>query len=166
MPALNGTRLATSGKLWLGETALEGKTILLHAEQGFGDALQFVRYVPLVAARGARVVLRLPSALVELIRGMPGIAQIIAEDEPLPAHDLHCPLMSLPLAFGTTLETIPADTPYLRADPSRVAAWKERLGPASRPRIGLVWAGRQDQPISKGRDTTLQQLMPLFDLDA
>jgi tetratricopeptide (TPR) repeat protein len=163
---LNLMKPPTNRKLWLGKTPLEGKTILLHCEQGFGDALQFVRYAPLVAARGARVILRLPSPLMELMGRMQGIAQLVAEGEPLPAHDLHCPLMSLPLAFGTTLETIPADIPYLHADPSRVAEWKARLGPASRPRIGLVWTGRQQPPINYVRDMALQHVLPLFEVEA
>jgi hypothetical protein len=117
---------------WQGEP-LAGKTILLHAEQGFGDTIQFLRYVPLVTARGGQVVLEIQTPLLLLAARIPGI-QIIARGEPLPAFDLQCPLLSLPLAFGTTLETIPAAVPYLSPPPERTAHWAARIGaaPASR----------------------------------
>ncbi len=125
-------------KQWQGE-APDGRTILVHAEQGLGDTLQFVRYAPLLAARGARVVLEVPAPLVRLLANLPDIAAIIPEGAALPAFDLHCPMMSLPLAFATTLETIPA-APYLHADPMRTARWRDRL-PVDGRKIGLVWAG-------------------------
>ena len=156
----------TDRPLWLGETAIEGKTILLHGEQGLGDILQFVRYAPMVAALGARVVLRTRPPLMRLFAGMPGVAQLVSETEPLPAHDLHCPLMTLPVAFGTTVETIPAEIPYLKAEPSRVAEWKEKLGPASRPRLGLVWAGNPDLKQASIRDIPFKTLLPLLQLPA
>lgn len=158
--------LATSAPLWLGGGALAGKAILVHHEQGLGDTLQFIRYVPLLARRGARVVLRLPPALLEIMRALEGVAQIVSDTDPLPAHDLHCPVMSLPLAFGTTLHTIPAGIPYLRADPARAARCGARLGAGSRPRIGLVWAGRHRPPINYARDVPLAALCPLLELDA
>lgn len=124
---------------WRGE-ALDGAPILLHAEQGLGDALQFLRYVPLVAARGGRVVLRVPASLRRLCTSMPGIERILDDGVPLPDIPWQCPLLSLPAAFGTELGSIPKP-PYLRADPAAVAAWKERLGPHLGLRVGLVWAG-------------------------
>jgi Tfp pilus assembly protein PilF len=127
--------------LWLGKEPLAGRTILLHAEQGFGDTLQFVRYAKLVAGLGATVVLEVQPALKPLLSGIAGIAQIVARGEPLPRFDLHCPLMSLPLAFGTALDTIPADIPYVRAPAERVAQWQARLGAPRTLRVGIVWAG-------------------------
>ena len=152
--------------LWLGDTPLAGKTILLHAEQGLGDTLQFCRYAPLVAAQGARVVLEVQTPLVELLRDLAGIASVVARGEPLPAFDLHCPLLSLPLAFGTTLDTIPAHIPYLHAPSERMAAWQARLGATTRPRIGLVWSGNAGHKRDRARSIPLYALMPLFDLDA
>jgi Glycosyltransferase family 9 (heptosyltransferase) len=127
--------------LWLGKEPLAGRTILLHAEQGFGDTLQFVRYARLVADLGATVVLEVQPALKPLLSGIAGIAQIFARGEPLPRFDLHCPLLSLPLAFGTALGTIPADIPYVRAPAERVAQWQARLGAPRKLRVGIVWAG-------------------------
>jgi tetratricopeptide (TPR) repeat protein len=159
-------KLDTSAPLWLGGSSPSGNTILVHHEQGLGDTLQFIRYVPLLARRGARVVLRLPAALLEIMRTLEGVAQIVSNAAPLPPHDLHCPVMSLPLAFGTTVQTIPAGIPYLRADPVRTAQWSARLGAKLRPRVGLVWAGRHRPPINYARDVPLAALQPLLELDA
>ena len=151
--------------LWLGEGPLVGKTILLHAEQGLGDTLQFCRYAPLVAARGARVVLEVQKPLIELLRDLPGVASVVARGEPLPDFDLHCPLLSLPLAFGTTLDTIPAQTPYFHVPPERMSAWEARLG-SNRPRFGLVWSGNAGHKRDRARSIPLYALMPLFDVAA
>jgi hypothetical protein len=119
------------------------KTLLIHAEQGFGDTLQFCRYAPLAAARGLRVILEVQRPLVRLLRCLPGIAAVIARGETLPAFDLHAPLLSLPRIFGTILETIPGATPYLSADGAAVEAMRARLTtiPNQGLRVGLVWAG-------------------------
>jgi tetratricopeptide (TPR) repeat protein len=159
-------RLQTAAPLWLGQGDVAGRTVLLHHEQGFGDSLQFVRYAPLLAERGARVLLRVPAPLCELFRRLPAIADVLPEGEPLPSHDWHCPLMSLPLAFRTTLQTVPADIPYLYADSEQAAKWAQRLGPATRPQVGLVWAGRQYAPVDPRRDMPLRLLLPLLALDA
>jgi tetratricopeptide (TPR) repeat protein len=127
--------------LWLGEYPLAHKTVLLHAEQGFGDTIQFCRYTPLVAARGARVILEVQGPLHELMGTLSGAAQIVVKGEPLPDFDLHCPLLSLPLAFGTELATIPSVAPYLFASPPAVVHWRDRLGPGSRLKIGVAWSG-------------------------
>ena len=148
--------------LWLGAEPLDGKTILLHAEQGFGDTLQFIRYLPLVAARGASVLLEVQAPLKSLLAITPGITQIFAGGEALPAFDTHCPLMSLPLAFGTTLATIPAEVPYVGAPADRVARWQVRLGALARPRVGLVWAGRPTHLNDRNRSLALQRLVPLL----
>jgi tetratricopeptide (TPR) repeat protein len=134
--------------LWLGNEFLAGKTILLHAEQGLGDTLQFCRYATLVGELGARVILEVPKPLVPLSSSITGVAQTIAMGDALPAFDYHCPLMSLPLAFGTTVDSIPSDIPYIRADHDKVAYWRSKLGTRTRKRVGLVWSGgfRKNQP--------------------
>jgi hypothetical protein len=104
--------------LWLGSENIAGKTILLHAEQGLGDTIQFARYVPHVAARGARVVLEVQRSLHTLMTSLPGGAQVVSAGDRLPYFDVHCPLMSLPLAFRTRLDTIPCEMPYLAAPAS------------------------------------------------
>ncbi len=157
------------GPLWLGE-APRGRTILLHDEAGFGDTLQFVRYAPLVAERGARVVLQVQAPLVSLVRrSMPEVANVFARGEALPAYDLQCPLVSLPHAFNTTLQTVPAGVPYLHPDPATAAQWRARLE-ASRTTpgllVGLVWAGasRPDMPqamaMDRRRSMTLAHFAP------
>jgi len=128
--------------LWLGQENLAGKTILLHAEQGYGDTLQFCRYAAPVAALGARVILVVQPPLKSLLSRLAGPVQVLAAGETLPPSDYHCPLMSLPLAFHTDLQSIPGRAPYLTADPARVAAWRARLGAAAAPRVGLAWSGR------------------------
>ena len=127
---------------------LGGRRILLHAEQGLGDTIQFCRYASLVAGRGGIVTLEVPPELSRLLSGLRGTAQVIAAGDPVPAFDVQCSLMSLPLAFGTRLETIPAQVPYIAAKPDKVSYWRDRLGPRTRPRVGLVWSGgfRPDQP--------------------
>lgn len=126
---------------WLGGEPLQGRRILLHAEAGLGDTIQFCRYAPLVAALGAQVVLEVPAPLQNLVSTLKGTHEVVKRGDPLPAFDLHCPLMSLPLAMKTTVATIPARVPYLFADPAKVDDWRRRLGPRSRPRIGLAWSG-------------------------
>ena len=148
--------------LWLGREDIAGKTILLHAEQGMGDTLQFCRYVPMVAARGARVVLEAYPPLRALFATLAGADMLIERGDRLPTFDLHCPLMSLPLAFGTDVSTIPAQIPYLAADPARVAAWRRRLGPATRPRIGLAWSGSASHTGDSIRSAPLAALAPLI----
>ena len=127
--------------LWLGAEEIAGKTILLHAEQGLGDTIQFSRYVPLVAARAGRVIVEAPASLIGLMRTLPAAFDIVAKGDELPVFDLHSPLLSLPLALGTRLETIPSAIPYLQAPPSSVTEWKAQLGSKYRPRIGLAWSG-------------------------
>ncbi len=149
--------------LWLGEGALKGRTILLHAEQGFGDTLQFVRYAPLVAERGAKVVVEVQRELVRLLSGMPGIDAVIGRGESLPSFDLHCPLLSLPLAFRTEPATIPAPVPYIQAANEDIRDWRPRL-PQDRPRIGVVWSGDPSHDNDANRSIRLTTLAPLFDL--
>jgi tetratricopeptide (TPR) repeat protein len=150
-----------SQPLWLGSNDLAGKAILLHAEQGFGDTIQFCRYVTRVAERGARVILQVQEPLRALMNTLPGIAQILSTDDALPDFDVHCPLLSLPLAFGTKLESIPARTPYLHASPDSVTNWSARLGAKDRPRVGLVWSG---STADHNRSIGLHALSPLLAL--
>ena len=129
---------------WLGKEPLVGKTILLHCEQGLGDTLQFCRYVKRVSDLGAQVILQVQRPLLSLLNGSPmlaEVAQIMAQDNALPPFDYHCPLASLPLAFATDIHSIPASHHYLVSSPIKVAAWQARLGPKTRPRIGLTWSG-------------------------
>ena len=148
--------------LWLGKEDLSGKTVLLHAEQGFGDVLQFCRYVPEVAARGAAVVLKVPDALRDLLKSLSGVARVTGEDGDVALVDFHCPLMSLPHAFGTRLETIPAQVPYLAADPGRVARWRERLGKHDGLKIGRVWAGQPGADrVDERRSMPLEWMLDL-----
>jgi tetratricopeptide (TPR) repeat protein len=148
---------------WLGETAIEGKTILLHREQGFGDTIQFCRYVPLLAERGARVLLEVPASLKDLMASLVGVAQVICAPDKPSYFDLHCPLPSLPLAFGTRMESIPAHVPYLTARQESVRDWGITLGSKRRPRIGLAWSGK---PRPANRSIELRSLLPLFGLGA
>ena len=152
---------------WFGETKLEGKTLLLHAEQGLGDTLQFARYANLAKAQGAAVILQVDAPLVSLISTLKGADRVIAKEDARPPFDLHASIMSLPGAFRTTLDTVPAVTPYLSADPAKVAAWEERLGPKTRPRVGLVWAGglKPDRPDLVRRNIPLRLLEPLASAD-
>ncbi len=143
---------------WDGGESVAGRTILLHAEQGLGDSIQFVRYAPLLRARGGRVTLSVPASLTALCAGLAD--QVLVQGEPFPPHDLHCPLMSLPLAFGTEPGTIPAATPYLHPDPARVAAWRDTLGPAPRPRVGIAWAGSAEHPEDALRSIPLADFLP------
>jgi tetratricopeptide (TPR) repeat protein len=148
--------------LWRGEP-LDGRTIMLHAEQGMGDTIQFIRYVPLVAGRGGRVVLQVPAPLLGLVEASLGDrVQVLADGDVLPPFDLHCPLLSLPLAFATTLETIPAEVPYIAVDPAAAARWRERLGKAAGLKVGLVWAGNPRHRNDRNRSIALDRLAPLF----
>jgi len=126
---------------WQGEQAA-GQTILIHAEQGFGDTLQFCRYIPLVAARGLRVIFECHPPLVALMQGLPGVSEVIPMRRPVPAFDLHLPLMSLPLLFETTVETIPVATPYLVPPADRLPLWRGLVLDENRLKVGLCWAGK------------------------
>ncbi|MDP3310931.1 MAG: tetratricopeptide repeat protein, partial [Polaromonas sp.] len=143
--------------LWLGTESLEGKTILLHAEQGLGDTLQFSRYARLVAQRGARVILEVQPPLLRLLTGLDGVAQVLAQGSESPPFDCHCPLLSLPLAFKTTLSTMPPPL-AIEKNPDSMARWAARLGTGQRPRIGLVWSG------NPGHNNDLHRSIALADL--
>ena len=144
---------------WRGETAIDGKTILLQSEQGLGDTLMMVRYVPLVARQGARVLVRVQPLLGKLLADLPGAAAVLTSYDALPVADMACPLMSLPLAFGTELATVPATVPYIRTPPLYRMLWRTLLGKRTRPRIGIAWRGRRHLPY---RTMPLAALEPLL----
>ena len=147
---------------WKGEP-LGGERILLYAEQGLGDTLQFLRYVPLVAARGGQVVLEVQPQLRRLLAGTEGASHVMSRGETLPEFTWQCPLLSLPLAFGTELHTIPAKVPYVYPDPTQVEAWQQRL-PGNTRRIGLVWGGNPTHARDRLRSFPLEQLVPLMNV--
>jgi len=147
--------------LWLGDYPLARKTILLHAEQGLGDTIQFARYVPLLAAQGAKIVLEVQTELKPLLSRLSG-ATVIARDEELPPFDVHCPVGSLPLVFHSELSSVPAQIPFLSADETNLAKWSARLGGLARPRIALAWSGNPDHDNDRNRSIAFATLAPLF----
>jgi tetratricopeptide (TPR) repeat protein len=146
--------------LWLGEQSLAGRSILLYAEQGYGDTLQFCRYVRHVADLGAQVILEVPETLQTLMSSLDGVAELIVAGHSLPRFDYQCPLMSLPLAFKTEIDTIPSQCGYLRSDPARTAQWRTRLGEKTAPRVGLMWNGNATQPNDRNRSFWLAEWIP------
>ncbi|HET9338453.1 MAG TPA: glycosyltransferase family 9 protein [Casimicrobiaceae bacterium] len=149
---------------WTGQP-LDGRTILVRAEQGLGDVFQFVRYLPLLKARGARVLFQPLRGIDVIARRFPGVDHVVLEGEALPAFDYFVNLMSLPLGFRTTLATIPAAVPYLSAEPSYRAKWAARLGAHDRPRVGLTWAGRPEHRQDRHRSIRLDALAPLLAIE-
>jgi len=155
--------------LWLGDEPIAGKTILLHAEQGLGDTIQFCRYAKPVAELGAHVVLQVPAPLLTLLATLDGVTHLVKEGDPLPPFDCHCPLMSLPLAMRTEVATIPASQAYLAADRAKTREWQRRLGEKRGLRVGLVWSGgsRPHQPelreLHERRNMDASLLAPLKD---
>jgi tetratricopeptide (TPR) repeat protein len=155
-------RRGAQGVPWRGQD-LTGKSIVLHVEQGFGDAIQFVRYARHVKALGATVTLAVFPELARLASTCAGIDRVVNRNEPLPRGDYYCHLVSLPQIFCTTLDSIPADVPYLRGDPSEAAHWRERLqAPPGELRVGLVWAGNPKQARDRDRSVPVQSLVPLL----
>ena len=166
--------------LWRGDFSIDGKTILLHAEQGLGDTLQFCRYAALVSKLGAKVVLEVPAALMRLMTTLDGVDQLVEAGQPLPPFDCHCPLLSLPLAFRTDEASIPAATPYLFADLEAAHAWRERIDAKAdanadartdrRLKVGLVWAGENRSHVAElrkidaRRSIALERFAPLLDV--
>jgi len=131
-----------SQPLWLGNDSIVGKTILIHSEQGFGDTIQFFRYLSKLKTLGCKIIFETQTQLAPLIKAQRDNCKIIGQGETLPSFDVHCPLLSLPLAFKTTLETIPAQVPYLFPPPEKLELWRTKLGTKSKPRVGLVWSGK------------------------
>ena len=150
--------------LWLGDEALDGKTILLSSEQGFGDAIQMIRYLPHLATKATKVIVEAPAPLATLFEAMAVAAEIIPRGESLPDFDVYCPLMSLPLAFKTDLDSIPDQTPYLRVPDDRQAVWEPLLANKTRPRIGLVWSGSTEHRNDRNRSIPLELFENLLKL--
>jgi tetratricopeptide (TPR) repeat protein len=154
--------------LWLGDSDIEGKTILLYADEGIGDLFQFARYIPMLAALGARIIVVVAGPARSLMSRMAGVAQCIAK--PIgtpPAYDVHCHVSSLPLAFKTTLDSIPSAIPYLPAPADdRTREWERRLGARDRFRVGLVWSGNTGHINDHNRSMPLRELTGILDLDA
>ncbi|MDR3437976.1 tetratricopeptide repeat-containing glycosyltransferase family protein [Telmatospirillum sp.] len=156
-------------KQWQGED-ITGRRILLHAEQGFGDTLQFIRFAKPLADSGATVIVEAPGPLLSLLTTMAGVSEVVEQGSPLPPFDVHLPLLSLPHHLGIVLNTIPAEVPYLTATDTAVAAWHERLTAYPRPWVGVVWAGdaRPDDPFANATDRRrslrLDALSPLLDV--
>jgi Glycosyltransferase family 9 (heptosyltransferase) len=158
----DGVRHNFGRPLWLGEYPLQGKTILLHAEQGLGDTIQLVRYVDPLARGGANVILEVHPELKPLLARLAGCRAVIARGEARPAFDVHCPLGSLPLALKTEPGSVPADIPYLAADAERVSRWRPRLEAFGGPRVALVWAGNAAHANDRNRSLPLAKLADLW----
>ena len=153
-----------SQPLWLGTKDIAGKTILLHAEQGLGDTIQFCRYAKLVKALGARVILEVPKPLLCLLSGLEGVDELILMGKALPPFDYHCPLMSLPLAFKTTLESIPNKIPYIQSNISNQNKWQERIGETGF-KIAICWQGSTKGKVDVGRSFPVSLFEGLAQID-
>lgn len=164
-----GQRHEFPGAPWLGEAPIAGKTLLVHSEQGLGDTLQFVRYLPALLSLGARVILVTQAPLLTLLQGQSWPIEVIGQGAPLPSYDRHVPLMSLPLALFKTAPAIPAPRAYLVAPETGKAQWAARLAGAglddTRLKVGLVWAGSRTHPDDRNRSASLAQWLPLLDAD-
>jgi Flp pilus assembly protein TadD len=164
LPELGKNRHRYDGPRWNG-APLEGRTILLYPEQGLGDALQFARYASILAARGARCVIRCPDALAPLLATVPGVARVVRDDEALPPYDVHAPLLSLPRLVGTQADAIPATVPYIAIGEEHRAAARATLARSSAPlRAGLVWSGNPGHGNDRNRSIALTALLPFLDV--
>jgi tetratricopeptide (TPR) repeat protein len=159
-----GARRSFSKPLWLGEFPLAGRTILLHAEQGLGDTVQFARYAPVLAASGAKVLIESPPELTELLRSLDGVAAVATRGEALSPFDLQCPLVSLPLACRTEVATIPASASYLHPPESLIERWRPRLEVLGPLRVAIAWSGRPSHPNDRRRSMALTDLAPLLEV--
>ena len=168
IPAYSASYPRFQKPTWRGEEPVAGKTILVHVDEGLGDTIQFARYVPMLAARGARVVLVVADALQPLMSQLEGVDLCLPLSAgALPDFDLHCPFSNLPSVFRTTLDTIPSSTSYLpRPTAESLRIWEERLGPHTRPRVGLAWSGSIAHRNDRNRSIPMQILTRLLDADA
>ncbi len=140
---------------------LEGRSILLHSEQGLGDTLQFVRYAPLIQQRGGKIILECQGPLVRLLSGLPNIDKIVPKGQPLPPFDVHAPLLNLPTIFGTTLATVPAAVPYIQPDPKLVEAWQQELQALPGFKVGIAWQGSTQYRGDRWRSVPLARFAPI-----
>jgi hypothetical protein len=150
--------------LWLGDTDIKDKIILLHAEQGLGDTLLACRYIPKVVALGAKIILEVQLPLKSLLVGLEGVSMLIGRGDALPHFDVHCPLMSLPLAFRTTIETIPSIVPYITVQKDALEKWRSKLG-AQKLKVGIAWAGNPDFGGDRDRSILLKNILPVTRID-
>jgi len=154
--------------IWLGGSTLVNKTILLHAEQGLGDSIQFCRYAKLVKSLGATTLLEVPKGLIGLLSDLDGVDLLIQSGEPLPPFDYHCPLLSLPLAFNTCINTIPSSGAYLKINHKKREKWAHRLGMKTKPRVGIVWSSTSNYKNDVSRSMCLSSFLehlPVNNLD-
>lgn len=165
-PAISKKPEYTAENYWLGEQSLNGKTILIRQEQGLGDFIHFCRYVHLLASLAEQVIIETPPELLSIMSTLVGNFTLIEQGQTLPAFDLYCSLMSLPLVFKTNLQTIPAQVPYLFVDPAKQKCWSIRLQNQKTPRIGLVWAGCASHSNDKNRSMAIENLAPLLEMPA
>jgi tetratricopeptide (TPR) repeat protein len=150
--------------MWKGED-LNGRSILLHFEQGLGDTMQFVRYAPMVRQRGGQVLIQCQRELATLLKSNPELGEVFSQDDALPPFDFHCPLLSLPLIFKTDLKSIPAPIPYLKADPKIAEAWRGRLESArEKLKVGLAWAGSASHKKDRHRSMDFRRFLPLAEI--
>jgi tetratricopeptide (TPR) repeat protein len=151
--------------LWLGDASIEGKTLLVHSEQGLGDTLQFCRYLPMLQSfKPKEIIFYVEKSLISILSSMDNEITLIEKNQPLPSFDYYCPLLSLPLAFKTTIETIPANIPYLKVDDVKNTYWQDQLGKQTKPRIGLVWSGSTKHKNDHNRSLMLTQLSSVLAL--
>lgn len=150
--------------LWLGEQSLQGKSLYIYREQGLGDFIQFSRYIVLAEQLGATVVLETPGSLLSMMATLTQRAVLIEMGQPVPVFDYHCPIMSLPLAFKTTLATIPDRVPYLTVDRSKTVEWRRRLGESAQLKVGLVWSGSKEHSSDHHRSFNAKTLLPLLQI--
>jgi len=157
-----GLRRNFPQRLWLGDSDIKNKTILIHAEQGLGDTLMACRYVPMIAALGAKVIVEVQPPLKSLLKNLQGISLLIAQGEEIPPFDVQSPFMSLPLAFKTTMETIPAHVPYLAAREGAIEKWRSKLNGAEL-KVGVAWAGNPNYPQDQDRSILLKNILPILE---
>jgi tetratricopeptide (TPR) repeat protein len=151
--------------LWLGQEVINNKIILIHHEQGLGDSIQFSRYIVLIEKYHPKeIILEAPQALISVLSSLRGNFKVVKLGDPLPHFDYYCPIMSLPLAFKTTLESIPSEMPYLYADKNKNLLWEKKLGDKIKPRVGLVWSGFKGHKNDRNRSLLLKQLESIFSL--
>ncbi len=162
-PTHRSARRDFTQPLWLGQFSLAGKTLLLHAEQGLGDTLQFCRFAPQLAAQGARVLLEVQAPLAGLLASLAGVSRVVVQGEPLPDFDYHCPLLSLPHGLRLSLAHLPSTVlPYLAVDPVRAAQWRARLAACPRPWVGVSWSGNPTHVNDHNRSLPLAALDDLW----
>jgi len=150
--------------LWLGVESIQGKRLFVHNEQGLGDSLQFCRFVTLAAQAGARVIYEVEPPLFDLMKTLEGVDVLLRQRDTLPPFDYYCPVMSLPVALGTTLDSLPAKVPYLHADVGKRTKWAQRLRPRQGLRVGLVWSGSATHKADHQRSISLVELMQALPL--